>query len=340
MALHGSGEFARPSYLVQEEVAPPRSRLFEQWQEQARPGTEGSIGLRSTVQSLHGSRCLAGELTPRAAVTSRPGTETSHLRRGCLTERASSSQRPIGGRLPPESLDYVGAFKDACCRKYRTLMRAWRLDLDQKGVGRVPFSTFCNSARSMGFGNLRKLWTDLDTNQSGFLTLDKWDPQGLDALMKFKAICRREYGDLEHAFLMAMDQTRSATVTPREFAEFCERVGFPGDVQALFALIDVHEFGFFTMEQLDFLVRWQGERYAPPKPASCGVSGKYLSMSLCSTGSTTCSSAKSRTRSVGSTLQAMPELAHAAASRRRRARQRTHRPADDAKPMRWHVATG
>lgn len=47
--------------------------------------------------------------------------------------------------------------------------------MDPKGVGRVSFAAFCDVARSMGFGELRQLWCALDTNRSGFLTLEKWD---------------------------------------------------------------------------------------------------------------------------------------------------------------------
>ena len=43
--------------------------------------------------------------------------------------------------------------------EYGTLLRAWKLCLDVKGIGRVTFRDFCEGARNMGFeGALRPLW--------------------------------------------------------------------------------------------------------------------------------------------------------------------------------------
>lgn len=267
-----------------------------------------------------------------------PGA-TQSLLEGSFTERSStrsmSRRGKAAGKLTCESLNYVGAFKAACFRKYRNMVRAWRLLLDRKGVGRVSFSAFCIAARSMGFCDLRKLWAALDSNQSGFITLDKWDPEGFNILMQFKRVCRKEYGVLETAFKLGMDQTGSNTVTLNELVRFCEAVSFAGDVQVLFLALDVHEQGFITLDELDFLSRWQGERFAlaPQPPLPHGIAA------LTSFGNMNSSLPRSPTRTQLS-LQAMPELSATAAMRRRRTMQRCCPPEEDTAPTRWLVPTG
>jgi len=214
----------------------------------------------------------------------------------------------------------------------------------------VSFSAFSVAARKMGFNSLRNMWTGLDVNQSGFISLDEWDPQGLAMLMQFSELCCHKYGTLEVAFNFGLDQTKSATCTLRELAHFCDWAGFSGDVEALFRALDVHEFGFFTLEQLDFLHKWKGEKpVSLPQESSSltayAPAGDSHTMSSRSIGtaiskiSTMSKSSRTSTRTQG-TLQAMPEVAAGAAARRQRVRQRCNRPAENLLPTAWVVTTG
>lgn len=145
-------------------------------------------------------------------------------------------------------------------RKYRTMCRAWRLLLDPKGVGRVSFQALCKAARSVGFPDLARLWVALDRNRSGFVSLDEWDPVAFRTLMTFKEICYREYGSMDCAFYWGMDTNKSKTVTFEELKSFCKRYDLLGNHRNLFDYLDVNQNGFLSVDDLDFLTKWQGEK--------------------------------------------------------------------------------
>jgi len=186
--------------------------------------------------------------TPRTSKSLTPRTSFSSIR---------------GSRGLDESRDYVGAFKAACIRKYRTLIRAWRLLLDPEGVGRVPFTPFCAAARSVGFGDVKRLWAGLDSNQSGFFTMDEWDPVVSRTLTDFRKLCYHNYGSMDCAYSMGMDANKSKKVTFNELQRFCYNLEYDGDVTVLFKALDLQQRGFISPFEVDFLARWQGERYNP-----------------------------------------------------------------------------
>lgn len=158
-------------------------------------------------------------------------------------------------------LEYTDKFQDICKRKYKTLMLAWRWLLDVDGVGRVAFPFFCKSAKSIGFREPRRLWNVLNKRQTAFITLDEWDPVSFRNLYEFRCICLGQFGDMETAFNFGMDKTGSRTVTVPELYRFCDEFDFTGDVKVLFAGLDMGLHGFITLDELTFLMVWEGEKF-------------------------------------------------------------------------------
>lgn len=117
----------------------------------------------------------------------------------------------------------------------------------------------------MGFHNVVALWKLIDLNRSGFITLDNWDPVAFRNLMEFRDICLRQYGSLQLAFNYGMDVKGSRTVNLAELQRFCHDMEFTGNVHELFAALDERQSGFITVDELDFLSRWEGQRFKPPR---------------------------------------------------------------------------
>merc|ERR1719221_109034 len=68
---------------------------------------------------------------------------------------------------------------------------------------------------------------------------------------------------MDTAFKFGMDRFSSATVTFDELKLFCDDMDFSGNPRELFDALDEHQHGFITIDELDFLSKWQGERFVP-----------------------------------------------------------------------------
>merc|ERR1740127_316620 len=81
---------------------------------------------------------------------------------------------------PGPSVDTEGlraGFKLILCRKYRSVLGAWRY-LDPLRQGRLSFFDFCKASTKLGgICDARVLWLALDTNKDGFVSLDEVDPE-------------------------------------------------------------------------------------------------------------------------------------------------------------------
>eukprot|EP00747_Dinoflagellata_sp_TGD_P166377 gnl/TRDRNA2_/TRDRNA2_189081_c0_seq1.p1 gnl/TRDRNA2_/TRDRNA2_189081_c0~~gnl/TRDRNA2_/TRDRNA2_189081_c0_seq1.p1 ORF type:complete len:440 (+),score=42.06 gnl/TRDRNA2_/TRDRNA2_189081_c0_seq1:62-1381(+) len=262
--------------------------------EMTREISRGSVSVSGTPRNTHGRGSFmdldrvdtSGRLSP--GKSPRPDSQEVTLRPS-LTRRLSSWQEVVMPEIeqelvqrgPPEfvaddarrlklsskvidkeTLAELDKFKACCIRKYGNLCRAWRQLLDPGGVGRVSFVQFCKAARLIGWCNVKPLWFGLDADKSGFITLGEWDPVAFRNVSEFREICYKEYGGMDTAFLFGMDRTHSHTVTLQELKEWCNEMEYSGDVPRLFHALDGPKHGFLTLDCLDFLSKWQGERFS------------------------------------------------------------------------------
>lgn len=239
---------------------PPRSRLFELWQASApKPPNSSRASSRRAVQSASSTPPPLGApcAFERGGGDFREGGSQSKARPPLALLEAKR-----GPHSPEFDADDLDAFKALCVRKCGTLCNAWRQFLDPNGVGRVSFISFASAARNLGFPNAKGLWMLLDTNRSGHISLDSWDPVSYRNLIELREVCMSQWGGMDTAFIHGMDRTGSRTVNLAELSQFCDDMDFSGDVKALFKALDEHRHGFITGADLEFLSRWQGERFS------------------------------------------------------------------------------
>lgn len=213
------------------------------------------------MESLARSACAAPNLAEevdheKGRVTVLPAQDQL-----LLTDNAVRYHRFQPATFDKRDLLYTDRFRDTCKRKYSTLCQAWRLLLDVDGVGRVAFVPFCSKARFIGFREPKRLWRVLNTHRTCFLTLDEWDPVAFRNLYEFRGICLKQFGGMDCAFNFGMDKTGSRTCTMPELERFCDDHDFSGNVKELFEALDMHRHGFITLDELEFLAKWEGESH-------------------------------------------------------------------------------
>jgi len=69
-------------------------------------------------------------------------------------------------------------FKRLLIRRFGSLYRAWRKGLDTSGDNKLSFIEFTDACRAIGYaGNLKKLWKELDDDDSGVISLEEIDEE-------------------------------------------------------------------------------------------------------------------------------------------------------------------
>lgn len=247
---------------------PERTRLFGIWK-----ATETHLDADALASYVATPRHISKSLGSKSSSLSfRDASKSSHRmpsRSPSKTDASpmSSNQADTSTssilNFVVESAEYAEKFRAACRGKYVTMVRAWRLLLDPGGNGRVSFGQFCTAARTIGFERVSTLWSVFDIHKSGFITLDCWDQQAFIALMEFRNIAKKQYGGMREAFRFGMDRCGSAACHRKDFEAFCDDMEFTGDTEVLFQALDKNQRGFIVADDLDFLSRWEGERFRP-----------------------------------------------------------------------------
>eukprot|EP00927_Polykrikos_kofoidii_P069433 TRINITY_DN6490_c0_g1_i1.p1 TRINITY_DN6490_c0_g1~~TRINITY_DN6490_c0_g1_i1.p1 ORF type:complete len:447 (+),score=49.94 TRINITY_DN6490_c0_g1_i1:132-1472(+) len=211
-------------------------------------------------------RCTSRAVSSKAS--SHPMSVNSFLSDGMLSDCVSQTWKV--SRLSKSSADHLTCFKDACVRKYANLTRAWRLLLDPGGVGRVSFIPFCDRAKSIGFSTGKEIFSALDEERQGFITLERWDPVSFRNLMELRDVCTAQFGNLAVALQFGMDKSGSGTVNLQNMTRFCDEMEMCADPRLLLRALDVKNHGFLTSGDLDFLHRYEGDRFTPRTPGCAG----------------------------------------------------------------------
>jgi len=109
------------------------------------------------------------------------------------------------------------------------LFRAWRRVLDTDGSMTVQRAELFKVCRDLNWpGNMRWLWKALDHDGSGATTFEELDPKGALELAQFKRWAVGVWGPrFGSPMFKEADSRGKKKITYAEFAEACEKRGFP-----------------------------------------------------------------------------------------------------------------
>jgi len=147
-------------------------------------------------------------------------------------------------------------FKEALLKHFKHHIKGWRF-MDRDCSNRVSWHEFQRGCKAVGFrGDCAGAWRHLDSNRSGFITLQDIDKNASDAIMEFKAWAEEEFGSARVAFDV-LDEDQSQDVSLWEFRCRVRDYGFRGDAKPLFVALDVDSMGTLSLKELSFVDSWE-----------------------------------------------------------------------------------
>lgn len=159
-------------------------------------------------------------------------------------------------------------FKKELFRLYHHYIKAWRACLDRDNSNAVTWDEFDAAARQIKFaGDVGAAWKFLDSDLSGFITLEEIDKKSHDILTGFKLWANEEFGSVKQAY-EAFDASGTRVMCLKEFKRNCVRYGYEGNARLLFDCLDGDETGELSLSEVIFLDDWEISEEALTKQAN------------------------------------------------------------------------
>mmetsp|Transcript_54343 Transcript_54343/g.137261 ORF Transcript_54343/g.137261 Transcript_54343/m.137261 type:complete len:620 (+) Transcript_54343:54-1913(+) len=139
-------------------------------------------------------------------------------------------------------------------RERGSSLRAWRLDLDARGTGRVAMVDFTNACRQLGVASQGKLiWNNLRQDKVTPLEFHELDPKEASNLEDFAETLWSTVGfDLAKAWLF-LDTNNQNYLSLDEFKGGVRKLGFDGDIRLIFKGLDSAGLGRMTREDFEYI---------------------------------------------------------------------------------------
>eukprot|EP00419_Tripos_fusus_P054037 CAMPEP_0172804822 /NCGR_PEP_ID=MMETSP1075-20121228/5434_1 /TAXON_ID=2916 /ORGANISM="Ceratium fusus, Strain PA161109" /LENGTH=597 /DNA_ID=CAMNT_0013643475 /DNA_START=25 /DNA_END=1814 /DNA_ORIENTATION=- len=131
-------------------------------------------------------------------------------------------------------------FKELLLKSYGNILRAWRQCLDRDGNGMLDFKEFSKACADVGYaGSRRELWTDLDADNNGGVSLKEIDRPVAVMIDNMLACVRKRHSSWHIAWSTVIDPTGTDRVERRQFSQACGVLGYGGNANRLFELLDL-----------------------------------------------------------------------------------------------------
>lgn len=147
-------------------------------------------------------------------------------------------------------------FVKASKQKRGTFLRAWRMDVDLRGNGKVAQGDFVNACRKSGFGNQAKLiWDNVRPEGLAPLELHELESTEANNLEDFAEALWSSVGlDLGRAWEY-LDPNNQQHVTFEDFKYGAKALGFAGDSRLLFKGLDVQGFNRISRDDFAYILK-------------------------------------------------------------------------------------
>lgn len=175
--------------------------------------------------------------------------------------------------------DVKEVFKKLLLKSYQNYVRAWRIGLDRDHNGHLDFGEFKLAVKHVGFiGNPRELWQELDENGNGVVSLWELDLETARLLKGFNSCAEASYGSWEAAWNEVMDVRGDDRVKIADFRNGCLSMGYRGEINSMFDLLDVERTKFLTWTETAWIAGTEAPQLHPFDVGFKTIPGSYMKL--------------------------------------------------------------
>lgn len=217
-----------------------------------------ALNAERTSRSISQSDFMFVELwfAPRKPEAQSPFHEKVDAARELAGSEAMEKLKPNPSRrvAGQRSVTNRDVFKRLLIKHYGNYVRAWRLGLDLDHNGRLDFKEFSIACKDIGYAGKRtELWKELDSDVSGVVSLGELDEPTAYMLEIFYSHVIQRFGTWEKAWAQCFDITGFDRVTVGDFVDGCRAIGWGGNGERLFDLLDVDRAKYLTLETCSWI---------------------------------------------------------------------------------------
>merc|ERR1719223_2053398 len=124
-------------------------------------------------------------------------------------------------------------------QEYSHPLKAWRMLMDTDNSNQVSWKEFKAACDQMQWrGNMGGAWRALDTDLSGTISMQEFDPSSAELLQSFKEWAEDNFGSVVLAF-QAFDDDGNGLLSHKELKLACQKMRWHGDTRLLFDCLDL-----------------------------------------------------------------------------------------------------
>lgn len=148
-------------------------------------------------------------------------------------------------------------FKSLLIRRFGSLVKAWK-EFDRELKGRLVFAELCQSCHQLGFYASKELWSKLDVQQRGFISMYDLDPPMALLLQELTEKISAKCGNLEAAWNHLFDACKGRMCSWPMFQLSCEALDFGKEkAKKVFQALAGHKgIRFIVWDDFDLLSTW------------------------------------------------------------------------------------
>jgi len=178
-----------------------------------------------------------------------------HTTRESLLTEVAAHQRKVQSetsRIVTQSdADIKAMFFGVLTKKYGSLVKAFRLGFDPDGKEALTFERFNAHCEVLKVENAEKIWSLLDTEKKGIVTLSAFDPSIEEELVRFKKYIEARYKTMANWMIQIIEDVGTFRMTFDSFRELCANIGYMKNPRPLWAFLDVKASGIITVDTID-----------------------------------------------------------------------------------------